>query len=107
MIDSSKSRPHEASNCIHAVTDLPIALDTLGMAFTGTLHGIQASLCVYQYLSPFFVTRLLVPRQEERLVDQLQRAETRAIMAQTTIVDAVRELLEKSEEKMAAVAGSV
>jgi hypothetical protein len=55
MIDSFLVRPHQASNCIHAVTDLPLALQNLGMCYTGVLHGISASRFVYQYLSPFYL----------------------------------------------------
>ena len=50
MIDSFQSRPHQASNCIHAVTDLPLALRRLGMAFTGICTasrraGLFTSIC--------------------------------------------------------------
>lgn len=66
MIDSFQSRPHEVSNCIHGVTDLPVALEALGMAFTGILHGIQASRFVYQYLWPFYLTRPNISEEQER-----------------------------------------
>jgi hypothetical protein len=97
MIDSLQSRPHEASNCIHAVTDLPMVLEALGMAYTGVLYGIQASRFVYQYLWPFYLVRLQVPQEHERLVDAVQRAQVCATVVQNSLVDTLKDLVGQSE----------
>lgn len=76
MIDSVESRPHEVSNCIHAVSDLSLALSKIGMAITGALHGFQASRFVYRFLSPFYLVRPVFSEEEERLFDAIQRGVT-------------------------------
>ena len=73
MFDRVESRPHEVSNCIHAVSDLPLALSQIGMATTGRLHGTQASRFVYRFLSPFYLVRPVFSEEEERLFDAVQR----------------------------------
>jgi hypothetical protein len=73
MIDTLLTRPHQASNCIHAVTDLSVALQDLGMCYTGVLHGISASRFVYQYLSPYYVTPPETTSTTEQLFEQDQR----------------------------------
>ena len=73
MIDRVQSRPHEVSNCIHAVSDLSVALGKIGMSITGALHGIQASRFVYRFLSPFYLVRPVFSEEEERLFDSVQR----------------------------------
>ena len=97
MIDSFQSRPHDASNCIHAVTDLPLALGTLGMTFTGILHGIQASRFVYQYLSPFYSGRSKVSEESEKLVEELQRAHFQAALVHTTHAKTLKQLVEHAD----------
>ena len=93
MIDSFQSRPHQASNCIHAVTDLPLALRRLGMAFTGILHGLQASRFVYEYLSPFYLRRQNLAAEQEKTVDDLQRAHFRAAMLHSSLEETLKELV--------------
>jgi hypothetical protein len=82
MIDTFQMRPHQASNCIHGVTDLSLALDNLGMCYTGVLHGIGASRFVYQYLSPFYVTPPQTMAETERRFEEEERNYFRAAMAQ-------------------------
>lgn len=77
MIDSIFSRPHQASNCIHALSDIEVARERLGMAFTGILRGIQASLFVYRYLSPFYVLPMRMAAEDETLLAMIQRDEVR------------------------------
>jgi hypothetical protein len=55
MSDRMSTRPHHATNCIHAVSDIPIVVATLPMLDTKTLHGFSASWAVYNHLSPWFV----------------------------------------------------
>jgi hypothetical protein len=54
MIDRFATRPDDETNCIHALSDLPIVLDKLPMLDTGFLHGISASFAVYNYFQPWF-----------------------------------------------------
>jgi hypothetical protein len=76
MVDTFLSRPDRASNCIHAVSDLPLPLSELRMAFTGSLHGIEASRFVYHYLSPYFVEQPPVKALEEERFVAMQLAQT-------------------------------
>ena len=54
MVDREHERPHLASNCIHAVMDLPIVVASYGVLPTGLRRGIEASQFAYSFLSPFF-----------------------------------------------------
>ncbi|MFO0806453.1 MAG: hypothetical protein U0791_25390 [Gemmataceae bacterium] len=75
MVDTFLTRPESGSNCIHAVSDLPLALTELRMAFTGSLHGIEASRFVYHYLSPYFVEPPPVKDLEEERFVAMQMAQ--------------------------------
>ncbi len=55
MNDHFAQRPNLETNCIHAVSDLPIALATAPMLDTGLWHGYRASWAVYEYLRPWFL----------------------------------------------------
>jgi hypothetical protein len=88
MIDTLLTRPHQASNCIHALTDLPVALQELGMCYTGVLHGIGASRFVYQYLSPFYVTPPQLTAATEQLFEQEERNHFRIARDLESLVDA-------------------
>ena len=55
MNDNFSTRPNIATNCIHAVSDLPIALASLPMLDTFSLHGYEACFAVYRYLSPWYL----------------------------------------------------
>jgi hypothetical protein len=88
MIDTFLMRPHEASNCIHAATDLPLALQNLGMCHTGVLHGIGASRFVYQYLSPFYVSPPQTTAPTERFFEQEERRHFIIASAVESLVDA-------------------
>lgn len=66
MIDRPRSRPNLVSNCIHAVSDLSIAIERLSMAVTGPFHGKRASRFVYQYFRPFYISP---PRLSDELAE--------------------------------------
>jgi hypothetical protein len=55
MNDRLSTRPNNATNCIHAVSDLSIALAALPMLNTYTQHGYDASFAVYTYFQPWFL----------------------------------------------------
>ncbi len=55
MSDRFSTRPDKATNCIHAVSDLSIALASLPMLDTGIRHGFAASVTVFNYLRDWFV----------------------------------------------------
>jgi hypothetical protein len=80
MIDRMRTRPNEISNCIHAVCDLREAIDKLGMAFTGALHGIEASRFVYHYFRSFYHEHPAVSDEDEEVFDAVHHASLRAQM---------------------------
>jgi hypothetical protein len=94
MIDSFQTRPHEVSNCIHAVTDLPVALDILGMCYTGILHGICASRFVYQYLSSFYVASSQPSLEIDQRFQQEERNYFRVAMALESLLDTYKDMVE-------------
>jgi hypothetical protein len=57
MIDRRSWRPDKASNCIHAVTDIPLALTQFDKLRTYTLHGIVVSRYIYEKFSHFYVNK--------------------------------------------------
>jgi hypothetical protein len=61
MNDSFSTRPHGATNCIHAVSDLPIALSTLPMLDTFSLHGYEASFAVYRHFQRWYLAAQATP----------------------------------------------
>jgi hypothetical protein len=65
MNDNFTTRPHKATNCIHAVSDLPIALAKLPMLDTFSLHGYEASFAVYRYLEQWYLPKGKTPPRIE------------------------------------------
>jgi len=55
MNDRISGRPSIETNCIHAISDLPIALASLPMLDTGLLHGYLSIAAVFDYLQPWFI----------------------------------------------------
>ena len=78
MIDRMSTRPHHASNCIHAVSDLAIAIADLGMLSTGLLNGNDASRAVYQYFWRYLIDPELLSAEGEQRSEEMQRAEMTA-----------------------------
>jgi hypothetical protein len=55
MNDNPNRRPNIATNCIHAVSDLPIVLNAGPMLDTHYWHGYAASWAVYRCFEPWFI----------------------------------------------------
>jgi hypothetical protein len=91
MIDSLATRPHDASNCIHAISDIPLAIEQLGMLNTYTLHGISASRRVFEYFSPFFVRKedARLNNQDERFFEELDKAYFASAVANDNLVESI------------------
>jgi hypothetical protein len=81
MADNPFSRPHRASNCIHAVSDLAAALERLGTARTGILHGNDASRFVYHYFWPFYINPQPPSSEEEQRFETMHRAQLETAIA--------------------------
>jgi hypothetical protein len=99
MIDNFAWRPHKASNCIHAITDLSLCLAELGMPFTGILHGIEASRFVYQYLFPFYVQAPALSQEDEALFDRLQNDHIHRAIVQSSLQTSLKQLTEHTEHE--------
>ncbi|MBM3996846.1 MAG: hypothetical protein FJ303_22250 [Planctomycetes bacterium] len=55
MNDRFTDRPNVMTNCIHAISDLPVVLAAKPMLDTGIFHGYLSSWAVYDHLSDWFV----------------------------------------------------
>ena len=63
MIDRLSTRADKATNCIHALSDIPVAVAAAPLLDTGIKYGFSASVAVYNHLRPWFSA--LTPAEHE------------------------------------------
>ncbi len=79
-------RPNQAADSIHALSDIPLAVQDLGLIATGPLLGIAASQWVYYWFDRYFVRTAPETGDDEAEIERLWRHRVLAVPSSRTVL---------------------